>query len=105
MGKKKSASKLKEVLVDEEASLSFIENQEFIAMRVAEKLWPVSTTTEDQFRDLVKDDLIQEKDFADWKVPGQHRVLTPGPGEIVLFISFVRASLYLPTSAFLHCFL
>jgi hypothetical protein len=37
MGKKKSASKLKEVLVDEEASLSFIENQEFIAMRAAEK--------------------------------------------------------------------
>jgi hypothetical protein len=29
---------LKEVLVDEEASLSFIENQEFIAMRATEKL-------------------------------------------------------------------
>jgi hypothetical protein len=37
MGKKKSASKSKEVLVDEEASLLFIENQEFVAMRVAEK--------------------------------------------------------------------
>jgi hypothetical protein len=33
MGKKKSSSKLKEVLVDEEASLSIIENQDFIAMR------------------------------------------------------------------------
>jgi hypothetical protein len=58
MGKKKSASKSKEVLVDEEASLSFIKNQEFIAMRATEKLWPVPTTTEDQLRDLVKDGLI-----------------------------------------------
>jgi hypothetical protein len=89
MGKKKSSSKSKEVLVDEEASLSVIENQEFVAMRVAEKLWPVLTTMEDQLCDLVRDGLIQEKDFAHWKVLGQHRVPTPGPGEIVLFISFV----------------
>jgi hypothetical protein len=47
MGKKKSASKSKDVLVDEEASLSFIENQEFVAMRAAKKIWPVPTTTED----------------------------------------------------------
>jgi hypothetical protein len=65
MGKKKSSSKLKEVLVDEEASLSVIENWEFIAMRATEKLWPVSTTTEDQLCDLVKGGLIQDKDFAD----------------------------------------
>jgi hypothetical protein len=58
MGKKKLASKSKEALVDEKASLSFIENQEFVAMRVAEKIWPVSSTTEDQLRDLVKDGLI-----------------------------------------------
>jgi hypothetical protein len=58
MGKKKSLSKSKEVLVDEEASLSVIENQEFIAMRAAEKLCPVPTTTEDQLRDLVRDGLI-----------------------------------------------
>jgi hypothetical protein len=86
---KKSVSKLKEVLVDEEASLSVIENQEFVAMRDAEKFWPILTTMEHQLRELVSDDLIQEKDFADWKIPGQHRVPTPGPGEIVLFISFV----------------
>jgi hypothetical protein len=65
MGKKKSSSKLKEVLVDEEASLSVIENREFVAIRAAEKLWPVPTTTEDQLCDLVSGDLIQEKDFAD----------------------------------------
>jgi hypothetical protein len=38
MGKKKSSSKSKEVLVDQEASLSVIENREFVAMRAAEKL-------------------------------------------------------------------
>jgi hypothetical protein len=58
MGKKKSVSKSKKVLVDEEASLSFIENQEFIAMRAAEKFWRVLTTTKDQLHDLVKDGLI-----------------------------------------------
>jgi hypothetical protein len=55
MGKKKSLSKSKEVLVDEKASLSVIENREFIAMRAVEKLWSVLTTMEDQLRDLVKD--------------------------------------------------
>jgi hypothetical protein len=104
-GKKKSASKSKEVLVEEEASLSFIKNQEFITMRATEKFWPILTTTEDQLRDLVKDGLIQEKDFVDWKVPGQHRVPTPSPGEIVLFISFVQVGLCLLASAFLHRFL
>jgi hypothetical protein len=89
MGKKKSSSKSKEVLVDEEASLSIIENQEFVTMRVVEKLWPIPTTTEDQLRELVSNSLIQEKDFADWKIPGQHRVPIPGPGEVVLFVSFV----------------
>jgi hypothetical protein len=70
MGKKKSSSKSKEILVDEEVSHLIIENQEFVAMRAAEKLWPVSTTTEDQLHDLVKEGLIQEKNFADWKVLG-----------------------------------
>jgi hypothetical protein len=58
MGKKKSSSKSKEVLVDEEASLSVIENQEFVAMRAAERLWPILTTMEDQLRELVSDGLI-----------------------------------------------
>jgi hypothetical protein len=70
MGKKKSSSKSKEVLVDEEASLLIIENQEFVAMRAAEKLWLAPTTTEDQLRELVSDGLIQEKGFTDWKIQG-----------------------------------
>jgi hypothetical protein len=58
MGKKKLSSKSKEVLVDKVVSLSIIENREFIAMRAAEKLWSVPTTTEDQLRDLVRDGQI-----------------------------------------------
>jgi hypothetical protein len=58
MGKKKSSSKSKEVLMEEEVSVLVIKNQEFIAMKAAEKLWPIPTTTEDQLRDLVSDGLI-----------------------------------------------
>jgi hypothetical protein len=58
MGKKKSSSKSKEVLVDEEASLSIIENQDFIAMRASEKVWPSPSTMKDQLRELVGDGLI-----------------------------------------------
>jgi hypothetical protein len=47
MGKKKLSSKSKEALVDEEASLSVIENQEFVAVRAVKKLWPTTTTMED----------------------------------------------------------
>ena len=79
MGRKKSASKSQAAFVDEEASLSVIENQEFMAMRAAQKIWPAPTTTEDQLRELVSDGLIQSKDIADWRAPGEHRVPTPGP--------------------------
>ena len=91
--------------MDEEASLSVIENQEFMAMRAAQKIWPAPTTTEDQLRELVSDGLIQSKDIADWRAPGDHRVPAPGPGEIILFISFIHAGLCLPAFAFLHRFL
>ena len=82
-----------------------IENQEFMAMRAAQKIWLAPTMTEDQLRELVSDGLIQGKEFADWKAPGQHRVPTLGSDEIVLFVSFIRAGLCLPASDFLHRFL
>jgi hypothetical protein len=106
VGKKKvSSSKSKEVLVDKEEALKVIKNQEFIAMRATEKIWPSPTTTEDQLRELVSDDLIQDQGLADWKTPGEHRVPSPGLGEIVLFVSFIRAGLCLPSSPFFHRFL
>ena len=74
-------------------------------MRAAQKVWPAPTMTEDQLHELVSDGLIQSKDIADWKAPGEHRVPTPGPGEIVLFVSFIRAGLCLPAFAFLQRFL
>jgi hypothetical protein len=58
MGKKKSSSKSKEVLVDEEALLSIIENQDFVAIRASEKIWPSPSMTEDQLQELVGDGLI-----------------------------------------------
>ena len=88
--------------MDEESSLSVIKNQEFVAMRAAQKAWPAPTTTEDQLRELASDGLIQSKGIVEWRVPGEHRVPAPGPDEIVLFVSFVRAGLCLPASAFLH---
>ena len=47
MGRKKTASKSQAAFVDEESSLSVIEDQEFMAMRAAQKVWPALTTTED----------------------------------------------------------
>jgi hypothetical protein len=95
MGKKGSSSKLKEVLADEEELLKVIENQEFVS----------PTTMEDQLRELASDGLIQDQGFAEWKTPGEHRVPSPGPSEIVLFVSFTRAGLCLPVSPFFHRFL
>ena len=105
MGKKKATSKSQAAFMDEESSLSLIENQEFVAMRAAQKVWPAPTTTEDQLHELVSDGLIQSKDIAEWRVPSKHWVPAPGPSEIVLFVSFIRAGLCLPASAFLHQFL
>ena len=84
--------------MDEESSLSVIENQEFMAMRAAQKVWPTPTMTKDQLRELVGDGLIQSKDIAEWRALGEHRVPAPGPGEIVLFVSFVHAGLCLSPS-------
>ena len=58
MGKKKATSKSQATFVDEESSLSVIENQEFVSMRAAQKAWQAPMTTEDQLRELVSDGLI-----------------------------------------------
>jgi hypothetical protein len=105
MGKKKSSSKSKEVLVDEEASLSIIKNQDFVAMRALEKIWPSLSMMKEQLRELVGDGLIQEQGFVDWKTLGQHRVPALNPGKIILFVSFIHAGLCLTASSFLHRFL
>jgi len=44
--------------VDEESSLSVIENQEFVALRATQKSWLALTTTEEQLHELISDGLI-----------------------------------------------
>ena len=51
-------SKSQATFVDEESSLSVIENQEFMAMRAAQKVWSAPTMTEYQLHELVGDGLI-----------------------------------------------
>ena len=58
--------------MDKESSLSVIENQEFVAMRAAQKACPAPTTTEDQLHEPTGDGLIQSKDIAEWRVLGEH---------------------------------
>ena len=58
MGRKKSVSKSQVAFVDKETSLSVIENQEFMAMRAAQKIWLAPIMTEDQLCELVSDGLI-----------------------------------------------
>jgi hypothetical protein len=91
--------------VDEEASLFVIENQEFMAMRAAANSWPTPSTKEEQLKELADKGLILEKSLAEWRVPDEHRVPYLNPREIVLFLSFICASLCLPASPFFHHFL
>ena len=71
-------------------------------MRAAQKAWPAPTTSEDQLRELAGDGLIQSKGIAQWRVPGELRVPALGPGEIILFVSFIHAGLCLSASAFIN---
>ena len=47
MGRKKATSKSQATFMDEELSLSVIENQEFMVMRAAQKSWPALTMTKE----------------------------------------------------------
>lgn len=74
-------------------------------MKAAVKTWPAPVTKVVQIEELAGLGLIQEKAMAEWRALGQHRVPTLNPGEIVHFLSFVRAGICLPASSFLHRFL
>jgi hypothetical protein len=105
-GRKSGASSSKKIIeVDEDQVLEVIENKEFLTMRAATSAWPVPTTTEEQLRELANEGLIQDQGLAKWRAPGEHRVPSLNPGEIVLFVSFVCAGLCLLASPFLHRFL
>jgi hypothetical protein len=76
-----------------------------MAIRAAEKVWPTPTTREDQIKELEAQGLIQPKDLSGWHVPSEHRVPYVNPGDIVLFLSFVRVGHCLPASPFIYRFL
>jgi hypothetical protein len=67
---------------DQEKTLAVIENQEFVAMRAATTARPAPSTKE-ELQELVDQGLIQEKNLADWRAPGEHYL---NPREIILFI-------------------
>ena len=58
MGKKRSSSKSPAAFVDEETSISAIENQEFAAIRATVNSWPASSTKEEQLKELADEGLI-----------------------------------------------
>jgi hypothetical protein len=100
-----ASNKEKVVEEDQEKTLAVIENHEFVAMRAATIAWPAPSTKEEELQELADQGLIHEKNLADWRAPGEHQVPYLNPREIVLFLSFIRASLCLLASLFLHRFL
>jgi hypothetical protein len=82
-----------------------MDNPKYATMKAAEQIWPVSTAHTSDLQELAALGLIQGQDLAEWKEDREHRVPVLCPGEIILFVSFVRASLCLLASPFLHHFL
>jgi hypothetical protein len=104
-GKNSGVSSSKKITeVDEDQVLEVIKNKEFLAMMATTSSWPVPSTTEEQLKELADEGLIEDQGLAEWKAPREHRVPSLNPGEIVLFVPFVRTGLCLPASPFLHRF-
>ena len=87
--------------VDEEKTLKQIDNPKFMAMRRMQRQFPKPSTQEAELDLLVAHGLIQEKFLSNYLLPGEHVITSPSPDQSVLFIPFVRAGLYFPSSDFL----
>jgi hypothetical protein len=48
---------------------------------------------------------LLEQKLEEWKAPREHRIPNLEPGEIVLFVPFIKHGLGLPACPFLHGFL
>jgi hypothetical protein len=88
-----------------EKSLDVIKNQDYVTLKVAAQIWPASIVKSDALQELADLGLMQSQDLMEWKEAGEHQVPSLQPGEIVLFVPFVRANLCLPASPFLYRFL
>lgn len=84
---------------------SIMDNPEYAAMKAAKQIWLVSLAHTSDLQELADLGLIQSQDLAKWKEAGEHRVPVLRLGEIIIFVSFIRAGLCLPASPFLHRFL
>lgn len=80
-------------------------NPELAAMATATKIWPALTTKIKQLRNLHQQHLLPEHKIAGWKESGQHQVPSLCSNQIVMFVPFVKAGLYLSACPFLHRFL
>jgi hypothetical protein len=78
---------------------------EVLEMNVAALIWPAPTTKKKHLQRLHEQGLLPKQKLGEWKAPGEHRIPNLDPGEIVLFVSFIKHGLGLPACPFLHDFL
>jgi len=74
-------------------------------MAAAAQIWPAPTIKPKHLLTLHEQGYLPEQKLGEWKAPVEHRIPNLEPGEIVLFVPFIKHGLGLPTSPFLHGFL
>jgi hypothetical protein len=79
-----------------------IKNQELVEMATAAKIWPEPSTKLKTLTKLRDQRLLKGHRLGKWKEPGEHRILSLQPGEIILFVPFIRHGLNLPACPFFH---
>lgn len=57
--------------VDEEQSLSVIENKDFLKMRSMQKVWPEPATTAEDLELLVERGMLQQQSLSYYELPGE----------------------------------
>jgi hypothetical protein len=73
-----------------------IDNQEFVAMRANASASPAPSTKEEELQQMADQGLIQEKNLAGWRAPGEHQVLISILGKLFCsFLSFMLVCAFL----------
>ena len=83
MGKSKKPSNKK-------STVEAIENKELVEMVTTMMVWPASITTEAHLEKLHSKGYLTGQGLGEWRVPGEHRGPYLNPGEIVLFMPFIK---------------
>jgi hypothetical protein len=74
-------------------------------MATAALIWLAPTTKKKHLQRLHEQRLLSKQKLGEWKAPGEHRIPNLKPGEIVLFVPFIKHGLRLLAYHFLHGFL